>query len=579
MAIRKRLKTRPQIKATVRRSQLITTYGVGSLIPVESESFMVAGLENWNVFPEMEIDEPRLCAILGVSKLYMPPGGEVAGMLPMVRFPEWVSCPKCNRLDRFWKLADKPKETYENRCRHCLTVRLVPSRFVACCAAGHIQDFPYLYWVHQGAASAESDHTLRITTNPADGSLGGITIKCSCGANRTLRGALGSGSLSIRCSGRSPWLDNESEECGLGVVALQRGASNVWFADVQSALTVDRSLTAVEQVLERVLPELEDIAVDDVAMYLQIMARKWGVEGSDLVSAYRRRAETGRDSASANRELREAEYEALGRLHPEIEGNETFVCYPESYTSTESAGRWLEVVSRIPRLREVRALTGFARVSAVPTGSITAAGKLSRKRVGWLPAMEVLGEGVFLKVREEALAAWEASEFARSRADAVNEAAQGAAAESAGIIPTISPRFLLLHSLAHCLLRELALDTGYPASSIRERVYAEQGQSGILLFTATADAAGSLGGLCSQGTTRNLARIFASAIESAQWCSADPVCLESVASGAGATNMAACHSCLLAPEVSCEHQNRYLDRGTLIGNEAFPEGGFLTGDW
>ena len=143
---------------------------------------MVAGLENWRVFPEMEIDEPRLCAILGVSKLYTPPGGEVAGMLPMVRFPEWVSCPKCNRLDRFWKLADKPKETYENRCRHCLTVRLVPSRFVACCAAGHIQDFPYRYWVHQGAASAESDHTLRIATNPADGSLGGITIKCSCGA-------------------------------------------------------------------------------------------------------------------------------------------------------------------------------------------------------------------------------------------------------------------------------------------------------------------------------------------------------------------------------------------------------------
>lgn len=577
MALTNKLRKRPPTKATVRRAQLITTYGVGSILPVESESFMVAGLEAWLPRPQDAIDEPRLCASLGVRNLYTPPGGDGGGMVPMVRFPEWVSCPTCSRLDKFWRLADKPKDQYVNRCRHCLTVRLVPSRFVACCVSGHIQDFPYMSWVHRGSDRSAEDtrHSLRLSTDPRSSTLAGITVTCTCGASRTLEGALGRGALGQRCGGRSPWLDTPKDECAEGLVGLQRGASNVWFADVQSALTVDRSMTKAEQLLERIRPELHGIPDTDMKVMLGIKARQHGVDESSLIDAFYKAEQTPTDRGDALRALRHDEYEALARLHPEIDGSETFVCSPTMVGADDGVGRLLDLVSQVPKLREVRALRGFGRVVAPSRESGGARGRLSGARPDWLPAIEVLGEGVFVRLREDSLVGWEQSVFALGRAERLTHAMRVATPDWAEGAEAVSPRLLLLHSLSHILLSELALDTGYPASSIRERLYAEHGQSGILLYTATADAAGSLGGLCAQGTVDNIRAILESAAERAQWCSADPVCLESTATGAGARNLAACHSCLLIPEVSCELQNGLLDRASLVGTESEPAAGFL----
>ncbi|MCC8929014.1 DUF1998 domain-containing protein [Rhodococcus sp. I2R] len=578
MAIGRSLKgRRPPVKATVRRSQLINTYGVGSILPVESESFIVAGLDNWNPRPADEIDEPRLCGLLGVSRLYSPPGSEGGSMVPIARFPEWVYCPNCSRLDRFWRLADKVEDRYINKCRHCVTARLVPSRFVACCTNCHIQDFPYRYWVHRGKADiSDSEHALRIEADATDSTLAGITIRCSCGQFRTLEGALGSNSLRMRCGGASPWLDGDRVDCTEQLVGLQRGASNVWFADVRSALTVDRTQTDIERVLERISPELAEFNETDVVVMLGLRARQYHVDEQELISAYRDHSAVPPSYEDAARQLRADEYEALGRSHPEMDGTETFVCEPTVVNVLGPIHDRIELVSRVTRLREVRALRGFARVSTVNDAVATSPGSLTRKKSTWLPAVEVLGEGIFIRLSDTALARWERQKLAQDRADALTQAIQAAAPERVGLVPPVSSRFLLLHSLSHALLNELALDTGYPASSIRERIYADKGQSGILLYTATADAAGSLGGLCSYGTVENVIRIFQSATERAEWCSADPVCLESMSTGAGAANLAACHSCLLVPEVSCEHQNKLLDRACLVGQEADPSAGFLS---
>ncbi|UPW11574.1 DUF1998 domain-containing protein [Gordonia terrae] len=547
------------------------------MLPVESESFMIAGLEHWNTRTCDEIEEPRLRRLLGVNQLLTPPGGETGGMVPMVRFPEWVSCPKCSRLDKFWRLADKPGEQYVNRCRHCVSTRLVPSRFVACCVAGHIQDFPFRNWVHRGSSrNDEADHSLRMLTDPGDSSLAGIAIACNCGVSRSLEGALGSGSLTMSCGGLSPWLDSEFESCAEKLVGLQRGASNVWFADVKSALTVDRSLTDAEEVLERIQSELEGVDDEDIDVLLRIKAKQHHVDAARLVDAFRKRATQSESYEEAQLRLREEEYEALGRSHEEKEGSETFVCLPSEVAESSPPGPLVDLVSKVPRLREVRALTGFARVSAV-SETRSSPGRLTRSRSNWLPAVEVLGEGIFVRLRESVVADWERTSFAAERAETITLARQSAAPASAGILDPVEPRLLLLHSLSHVLMRELSLDTGYPASSIRERIYAAPDQSGILLYTASADAAGSLGGLCAQGTVANIGNLLEQATDSAQWCSADPVCLESGPSGAGAANLAACHSCILAPEVSCELQNRYLDRACLVGEASGPGAGFLIG--
>src|SRR5215204_6249240 len=145
------------IKGTVRRSQLITTYGVGAVVAVEDESFMVAGIDRW---PDGELDlhEPRLERRLEVQGFRQPPAREDRPDVPVVRYPRWYSCPKCRRLDDHRTLAGAFDS---NKCARCHRT-LVPSRFVVVCAKGHISDFPYRRWVHEGAAPDGDAHDLFI---------------------------------------------------------------------------------------------------------------------------------------------------------------------------------------------------------------------------------------------------------------------------------------------------------------------------------------------------------------------------------------------------------------------------------
>jgi hypothetical protein len=135
----------------------------------------------------------------------------------------------------------------------------------------------------------------------------------------------------------------------------------------------------------------------------------------------------------------------------------------------------------------------------------------------------------------------------------------------------------LLHVLAHALINQLALDAGYPAGSLRERLYHEDGACGLLIYTATTDSAGSLGGLVSHGDSARFGPLLSGAVRRASWCSADPVCIESEAAGAESLNLAACHSCMLLPETSCEEMNSFLDRALLVGLPDDPSVGYFGG--
>jgi len=186
----------------------------------------------------------------------------------------------------------------------------------------------------------------------------------------------------------------------------------------------------------------------------------------------------------------------------------------------------------------------------------------------WLPALEVLGEGVFVRLDEEKLERWENSAFAQERAGRLRLAQEDVGERSLTAAMSVTPRSLVIHSLAHMLLDELSLSAGYPAASIRERVYDAEGQAGILIYTATADGAGSLGGLAAQSHGERMGDTVARAVRRARWCTSDPICSESTGSGVGGLNLAACHACLLVPETSCERFNLVLDRASVVG---FPD--------
>jgi hypothetical protein len=197
------------------------------------------------------------------------------------------------------------------------------------------------------------------------------------------------------------------------------------------------------------------------------------------------------------------------------------------------------------------------------------------EQADWLPAMEQKGEGVFTKVRAEKIAAWLGRKDGKARGERLREGALRHEVQYGVKQPFPGLPYTLLHTLSHALMDEIALSCGYPISSLRERVYAIRGDSsspdrfGILIYTASAGAQGTLGGLTESAW--RITELIEAALNRLGLCSNDPVCAEhdpSIAGDERALLGAACHSCLLAPETSCEARNSFLDRALLVATIA-----------
>ena len=236
----------------------------------------------------------------------------------------------------------------------------------------------------------------------------------------------------------------------------------------------------------------------------------------------------------------------------------------------------------LDKLRETRAFVGFSRVYTSASSTPTKRWKLiSRTQKNWLPAVVVRGEGIFLVFDAVLLDDWDKRFGAlhRERLKQVNLNLQAQAQRRQAHVDAASPKFVLLHTFAHVLISQLVFDCGYGSSSLRERIYFSETHpqmSGILIYTAAGDSEGTMGGLVRMGEPGLLDQTIARALDRARWCSSDPVCIESPGQGPDSCNLAACHSCALLPETSCEQQNRLLDRGMLIGVLDRPEVGFFS---
>ncbi len=564
----------PKVKGHIRRSQLVTTFGVGAVIPLGDEAFMVAALDRWDV-PGPDLHEPRLERELRINGFVQPPATEDRPDVPVVRFPTWQSCPVCRRLARHgdfthFDLSD---------CPDC-SQPLVPSRFVIACERGHIDDFPYEWWVHRGRPDGAKSHSLRLASTGQTASLSGIVASCTCGAERTMEDAFDRFALRdvTPCRGRRPWLTFESESCDEVPRTLQRGASSVWFSHTRSALSIPPWSESASRALDGHWPTLRHLPVEALGPIISSMKldEKTGFSQEDLIAIFEARKKEESGEASGEVGLRREEYEALTRGRIETPRDTDFATRPGLVRPLLAP--WVEQLQLVTRLREVRALAGFSRVLP-PRGVEGDKSNLVPVRtpeVDWLPAVEVKGEGLFIRLRGGALQDWSRRNFVHRRAAGL-DAKDRKRHEEWGITPArpITAKFLLLHVLAHALINQMSLDAGYPAGSLRERLYYDGDAAGLLIYTATTDSAGSLGGLISLGEPARFEALMREAVARFSWCSADPVCIESEASGADSLNLAACHSCALLPETSCEEMNMFLDRALLVGTTEEPDVGFF----
>jgi len=557
----------------LRPSQIITTFGPGSIVDLPDDSVMLAGTDHWFDGQKKfrKIGEPRLQAALKVREFRTPPVGSFGDRdIPYVRFPRWRVCPQCNLLSNQFP-EDRHNPELAPRCPGCKRPTY-PARIVVACAKGHIDDFPWYRWVHRGQNCGGG--TLRFTGGGKSAALGDLEVTCSCGLSRSLSGALGRDAMAeahCACQGRRPWLNDDREDCSEPLHALQRGASNVYFSVLRSALSIppwtNPLLLAVNEWWHSLHP---DYRPPEAEWPLHIKT-KFGPDKTEEVTAHLKKI-LGIDAEPTS--IRQEEYDAL--LHSDS-------VQPDIYFQTigrdltEQARRFLSELIAVPRLREVRALRGFSRIEAPemdPTmelfGDVAAlnieTAPLSARALDWLPAVENFGEGLFLSLQPERLKIWEDRKGVKRRAGMLLKA-YSAWRQSRGL-PAVKeqpPRLILLHTLAHLLIRQMSLDCGYSSASLRERIYSGRDMAGVLIYTSTPDSDGSLGGLVRQSKPpEKFADVLFSAVDLARVCSGDPLCREHEPRHTERLNGAACHACCMVAETSCEFGNRLLERRLIL---------------
>ncbi|MGW7050535.1 DrmB family protein [Streptomyces sp. NPDC054887] len=591
-------------RGAVRRAQVITTYGVGSLIAVDHESFIVSGLDeaerSWSRDESPRIHERRLARVLDVDSFRLPPASDDTSKdgLRVRRFPLMHSCPECNDLQRH---RDFNPPAGRSVCGTC-EVDLVPSRFVVACEAGHLGEFPYRQWLHRStdrdaARAAQCGGKLKMRTSGRTSSLRSILVSCTCGQvpEVSMEGSFRRNALKdlgLTCQGTRPWLGGSvpTRGCGLALRTLQRGSSALWQPVLKSALSIPPWSDGRSDPLAEHWAALREYdAPEQVEIYLKgAFKGKCPIPLDEVMALLDAEREEDPDSESAPTfdhrylALRNKEYERLraGNEESKHSHDEQFVC--EAPLGDQSGLDPLGVTGPmlVKKLREVRALKAFTRLVDAESTTDSTEMPLSERPLRWLPAMEVRGEGVFLRLDEDRLGAWEKSAAVAARVERMRTAHQRVLAQRADDPSRVAsspatPRMVLLHTLAHVLINEWSLEAGYPAAALRERLYAADDMAGVLVYTATSDSAGSLGGLVAQGEPETLGRTVRSAVRRAEWCSSDPLCMETEASGAGGINVAACHACVMLPETSCENNNILLDRALLVGAPDDPRLGYF----
>jgi len=599
----------------VRPSQLLWTYGPGALIDLPNLSVLTMGLDRWNPDRCPPIEEARLLdavrRVLGpqVERLRMPPFLKEDGVdplsaegkigVPVRPFPRWLRCVKCGLLAEYdTGLFDikanpyRPEQTHfvHSNCEKGKNADAVPARFLLACRNGHLDDFPWHWFVHGGPSECKG--TLRFFERGASLQTENLWVKCdACDAARSLVHAFGREAQKNlpACRGRHPHL-NKFEECKEESRTILLGATNGWFPITLSVLAIPMEKDQLGQLILDGWEYFSDAeSADEVKVIIKILVKSGSLPGidkwdhKDVWKAVEDRKE-GRSGTTVISEgdIKGPEWNVLTADNSPTD----WPHFMSSKTETPEAYRdRLHSVLLLERLREVNALIGYTRVEA-PEESTDPDERppmadLSRNKPEWVPASEVHGEGIFIRFNETTVAEWEKRTAVKARSKKLEAGHRGwrnaRGLDSDEGYPGI--RYAMLHTFAHLLIRELALECGYNAASIRERIYAKSDgaspMAGVLLYTAAADSDGTLGGLVELGKPENLGRLIEQALDRATVCSSDPLCSEHNPGIDRSLHAAACHACTFVAETSCERGNRYLDRALLVKTFEATESAFF----
>lgn len=586
----------------VRPSQLLWMYGPGALIDLPNLSVITMGLDSWDVDKCLPVEETRLLNAvrkkLGpqVTHLRIPPflndekvspfSPESKIGVPVKPFSRWLKCVKCGLLAEYesglFKIKVdpyRPEKTHfvHSNCEKAANSDAVPARFLLACRNGHLDAFPWHWFVHGGPSDCKG--VLKFFEKDASLQTENLWVNCTCGKAKSLVQAFGGeGQKSLpACRGGHPHLDKYDNDCEETPRAILLGATNIWFPVTLSVLAIPPENDQLSQLILDGWDFFKDSDnIGEIKVVIKTLAKtntltnigRYTVD--EIWEAVKNRRDRNPSVVMPEGDIKGPEWNVLTSPNPPTDWPHFLsskVNVPSNYADV------LDSVLLLERLREVRALIGYTRVEPLEESTNEEErppmSNLCKSLPSWVPVVEVHGEGFFIRFNEDALAKWEAQDSVKRRHEMLKSGHRGWR-NARGLDPDTgcpSARHVMLHTFSHLLIRGLALECGYNAASIRERIYSRSGDTpmaGVLIYTAAADSDGTLGGLVDLGKPENLGQLIEQSLNRAKVCSSDPLCSEHNPSEDRSLHAASCHACAFVSETSCEGSNYYLDRSLLV---------------
>lgn len=624
-------KTSANPEFNVRRSQLLTPFGIGALMDINNQSVMIADSEHWNSNKCEKVHDIRLEIEMNANGFIEPPVKEAEEIIG-TRFPSWYFSPQDRLLRPLSKWRESvaaqgvssrvktfDKQPYDPRHKG---TELVPVRVICACKNGHAQEFPWLEWPHPNMSFDDfKGHKIKLESVAQSGSIADLIVRCeTCGKKKSLGGVFDENKFSkkmeelgIQCKGQYKWKkSDDGEVCSEGthLRVLLKNANNFFFPNISSSVNIpfkqNKLIEAVQRAtdyssLEKSIKSVsreaginklnKDKKVQNLIDYIAEELKQDPAEIRNAVSLYFFEQSTS-ESNGEIMDYRRPEFEVLtGKENYDKESERLKIKIFDQSELTESPFKsYISKITLVHQLEVVSALRSYSRIE--PTDS-----ELMRERIlqgeeskgginevslkrkdGYYVGMRSLGEGIFFSLDPQQISRWLEDTKEGSVCKRIVTKEKNVRFDDE--LSYIRPDYYLLHTLSHMLIKELNMSSGYSSSALKERIYYSDNQGeemyGVLIYTSSSDSEGTLGGLVKQGVPEKFFALMSSAIEKAQWCSFDPVCIESDSQGRDSLNASACHACSLISETSCEKMNVFLDRGVLIGTLDNPQLGFFT---
>ncbi|MCD7811033.1 MAG: hypothetical protein LUG91_04155 [Ruminococcus sp.] len=559
----------------IRKTQMITTFGVGSIVDFKDDTVIIASTDDWDYNPndieEIEnrkIFNENLSVITDTEYFLMPrttqstnsfsKGKNIASYV----FPEKLHCSRCGNIYDFRELDIKDR----HRCPQCRN-NLNASRFIVVCAKGHMDDFPYDWWVHNGKQCPSGAKFPRIKMiniyNRTD--IDSLRLECTeCKATRSMVQVFSENALSeFQCTCKHPHFKDPYARVQYGchdkMKVRLRSASGVYFPITKSALLIPPWSKKVVNYIQKNYGILKAVEDNKIVYAIRQIIRDKSISNEEIMRSWNA-VKLSMEHKKKRSELSvyEDEYSILSKNENENEDN--FSSYTASIPKRYRP--FFDQLAVVDRLTVTQAFTGFTRITRNEANSVA----ISQYPKPWLPAVELTGEGIFIRFNKEKITQWRMANSSRYRR------MKKAMEDSKFTFEAFSETYVLLHTFAHLFIREISNICGYSTASIREKIYSEISDKdevkmcGVLIFVSSSDSDSSLGGLISVANNEDIfEKIMDSMLDRASWCSGDPLCISSMEQGYKNLNYSACHDCTLLAETSCERFNCFLDRASIVG--------------